>query len=122
MWKLSITALNWGGFTSLAQSLTGIHLGGAMYTHAVPEGKPAGCVGPTLFLGTTVYIQHSLGYTVANAGLLQTALAAAGFATGYVVSHLGSGPPEDGPTSPVRHQKLRGFGDVPPNSEGAKDK
>ena len=53
LWELSITYLNiFGGENQgLAQKLLAVLMGGAIYSHAVAEGNPAGSVGAIVFLG-----------------------------------------------------------------------
>jgi hypothetical protein len=113
-WKLSISALNWGfngQFVWLAQALTAFHMGGAIYTHSVAEGKPAGCAPPAFFLAGTTYVQSSLGhFSLISCVSIHAALAAAGFVSGFGITALGRGSVYDGSMSPVRHHKMRGFG------------
>ena len=111
----------------------GFQLGGAVYTHAIAEGKPgeryldvvtnmlalifcfqSGDTGGCVLFGllTTAGLILTDRFEVPTAVSLLLLSAAGGFGSGYIITALGGRPhekKEDPPASPVKWQQKRGF-------------
>ena len=117
LFKLTQAALNWvadGAYVPYAQFMLSLQLGGAVFTHTVIEGKSiTRQVPPSLFFSTTIAIQHLTGKIgpLPLVLCIHSALAAIGFASGYIIFALGAGRDSKASLleSPVKWRKSRGF-------------
>jgi hypothetical protein len=94
LWELTIAVLNFiqgGQYVLVSQRMLAVIMGGAIYSHAIAEGKPAGCVPPAVFFGMSCAVPILTGSDPTITVAVHGALGCLGFGMGYLVSLLGPG-------------------------------